>query len=168
MQVAKWGNSLAVRLPVAVVKALQLREGDDIRNMPFMAGDTLVVFTQWSSLARIERDRNFVVVTTEYPREELPESLTAYIVDREDYDYRHHAEVGSSNAEYIEGDVIDRFSLLGAPEAHVERLLQLADVGVDQFNIYLMNGDEEAQLEAYGNEVIPAFKAAVRSYTRGR
>jgi antitoxin MazE len=30
MQVAKWGNSLAVRLPVAVVKALQLREGDDI------------------------------------------------------------------------------------------------------------------------------------------
>ncbi|MFG0227799.1 AbrB/MazE/SpoVT family DNA-binding domain-containing protein [Achromobacter sp. 413638] len=30
MQVAKWGNSLAVRLPAAVVDALQLREGDDI------------------------------------------------------------------------------------------------------------------------------------------
>lgn len=30
MQVAKWGNSLAVRLPAAVVKALDLREGDDI------------------------------------------------------------------------------------------------------------------------------------------
>lgn len=30
MQVAKWGNSLAIRLPVTVVKALQLREGDDI------------------------------------------------------------------------------------------------------------------------------------------
>ena len=30
MQVAKWGNSLAVRLPAAVVKALQLREGDEI------------------------------------------------------------------------------------------------------------------------------------------
>lgn len=30
MQVAKWGNSLAVRLPAAVVEALQLREGDDI------------------------------------------------------------------------------------------------------------------------------------------
>jgi antitoxin MazE len=28
--VAKWGNSPAIRLPVAVVKALQLREGDDI------------------------------------------------------------------------------------------------------------------------------------------
>lgn len=30
MQVAKWGNSLAVRLPRAVVEALKLREGDDI------------------------------------------------------------------------------------------------------------------------------------------
>ncbi|MEW6429532.1 MAG: AbrB/MazE/SpoVT family DNA-binding domain-containing protein [Thermodesulfobacteriota bacterium] len=30
MQVSKWGNSLAVRLPSAVIKALDLREGDDI------------------------------------------------------------------------------------------------------------------------------------------
>ena len=30
MQVAKWGNSLAVRLPSSVVEALQLKEGDDI------------------------------------------------------------------------------------------------------------------------------------------
>jgi antitoxin MazE len=30
MQVAKWGNSLAVRLPSSVVQALNLKEGDDI------------------------------------------------------------------------------------------------------------------------------------------
>lgn len=30
MLVAKWGNSLAVRLPVSVVEALGLKEGDDI------------------------------------------------------------------------------------------------------------------------------------------
>jgi antitoxin MazE len=30
MHVAKWGNSLAVRLPAAVVEALELREGDEI------------------------------------------------------------------------------------------------------------------------------------------
>ncbi len=30
MQVSKWGNSLAIRLPAAVVKALNLEEGDDI------------------------------------------------------------------------------------------------------------------------------------------
>ena len=28
--VAKWGNSLAIRLPAAVVEALELKEGDDI------------------------------------------------------------------------------------------------------------------------------------------
>jgi antitoxin MazE len=30
MQVAKWGNSLAVRLPAALVEALELKEGDEI------------------------------------------------------------------------------------------------------------------------------------------
>ncbi len=30
MQVAKWGTSLAVRLPAAVVEALELKAGDDI------------------------------------------------------------------------------------------------------------------------------------------
>ena len=30
MQVSKWGNSLAVRLPAAVVEALTLKEGDNI------------------------------------------------------------------------------------------------------------------------------------------
>lgn len=30
MNVAKWGNSLAVRLPAAVVEALELKEGDEI------------------------------------------------------------------------------------------------------------------------------------------
>jgi antitoxin MazE len=30
MRVSKWGNSLAVRLPAAVVDALSLKEGDEI------------------------------------------------------------------------------------------------------------------------------------------
>ncbi len=54
-----------------------LREGDYIRDMPFNAGDTLVVHTTWLSLERLSHDRNFVVVTTEYPHEEKlrPEKL---------------------------------------------------------------------------------------------
>ena len=48
-----------------------LREGEDIRNIPFQGGDTLVVHTPWDALQRIEKDKNFVVVTTEYPHEEL-------------------------------------------------------------------------------------------------
>ncbi len=47
-----------------------MREGEDIRNMPFQTGDTLVVHTAWNALERIEADKNFVVVTSEYPREE--------------------------------------------------------------------------------------------------
>jgi di/tricarboxylate transporter len=50
---------------------MTMREGEDIRNMPFRAGDTLVVHTPWNALERIEKDRDFVVITTEYPREEL-------------------------------------------------------------------------------------------------
>lgn len=30
MQVSRWGNSLALRLPAAVVEALELKEGDDV------------------------------------------------------------------------------------------------------------------------------------------
>ena len=47
-----------------------LFEGDHIRDMPFEAGDTLLVHTKWRDLAHLESDRNFVIVTTEYPREE--------------------------------------------------------------------------------------------------
>ncbi|CAA6820469.1 MAG: SLC13 family permease [uncultured Thiotrichaceae bacterium] len=48
-----------------------MHEGDDIRNMPLHSGDTLVIHTTWETLMRLESDRNFVVITTEYPREEL-------------------------------------------------------------------------------------------------
>jgi len=105
---------------------------------------------------------NHVVdLVNKYPREELPESLTSYVEDREAYDYKHHAKVGSSNADYIDDEVVDRFTLLGDAEAHVERLLRLHEVGVDQFNLYLMSGDEEEQLELYGSSVIPAVHAAL-------
>ena len=101
---------------------------------------------------------NHVVdLVNKYPREQLPASLTGYIRDRGGYDYLHHAEVGSSNAAFVGDDVTDRFCVLGTADEHVAKLHELAAAGVDQFNIYLMNGDEEGQLEAYGRDVIPAF-----------
>ncbi len=103
---------------------------------------------------------NHVVdLVNKYPRDQLPESLTGYITDRTGYDYLHHAEVGSTNAGFVGDDVTDRFCILGAADEHVAKLRELADAGVDQFNLYLMNGDEEAQVEAYGREVIPALRA---------
>ncbi len=46
-------------------------KGNLLGNMPYQAGDTLVCHTPWDSLARLEKNRDFVVVTTDYPREEL-------------------------------------------------------------------------------------------------
>ena len=59
-----------------------MREGDDIRNLPLQAGDTLVVHTPWNALERIEDSRDFVVVTTEYPREEKlrPDKLKPAVI----------------------------------------------------------------------------------------
>ena len=38
MQIAKWGNSLAVRLPAELVRKLDLKEGDQINLIPGDAG----------------------------------------------------------------------------------------------------------------------------------
>jgi len=102
---------------------------------------------------------NHVVdLVNKYPREDLPPNLTQYIREREGYDYLHHAEVGSSNASFVSDDIVDRFCVLGSVDQHIERLRALADAGVDQFNLYLMNGSEEEQLEIYGRAIIPALR----------
>lgn len=41
-----------------------------LQEVPFAAGDTLIAHTRWEDLARLEKDRNFVVVTADYPRQE--------------------------------------------------------------------------------------------------
>jgi len=48
-----------------------MREDEDIRSMPLHSGDTLVVHTTWETLMKTEKSPDFVVITTEYPREEL-------------------------------------------------------------------------------------------------
>ena len=48
-----------------------MREGEDIRSMPLQSGDTMVVHSTWPTLARLEKDPNFVVVSTEFPHEDL-------------------------------------------------------------------------------------------------
>ena len=102
-----------------------------------------------------------VDLVNRYPRDQLPESLTGYVRDRKGTDDRRHGEFGASNVSSVGDDVVDRFAIVGPPEEHVRRLRELSEAGVGQFNLYLMSGDEEAQLEAYGSTVIPALKAAL-------
>lgn len=42
MQIAKWGNSLAVRLPAELVRELGLKEGDRIDLVPAEGGMSVV------------------------------------------------------------------------------------------------------------------------------
>src|SRR5882672_6746139 len=99
----------------------------------------------------------------QYKPEDLPPALTSFVQDRGGYDYQHHCEVGSDNAEFVSDEVIERFCLIGPAEAHRQKLRALADAGVTQFNIYLMCGDEEQTLDVYQREVLPEFLAADKS-----
>ena len=102
-----------------------------------------------------------VELVNRYPSDQLPGSLTGYVRDRAGDEDRGRDEFGAASAAFVTDDVVDRFAIVGTPEEHVRRLRELSDAGVDQFNLYLMSGDEEAQLEAYGSSVIPALRAGL-------
>ena len=87
----------------------------------------------------------------------VPQALTDYIANRQQYDYRHHGKPGNPSTDFVPDDVVDRFCILGPVSAHLERLAELEAIGVDQFAVYLMHDAQEATLEAYGSEVIPSL-----------
>jgi probable F420-dependent oxidoreductase len=85
----------------------------------------------------------------------VPRELTDYIREREGYDYSHHGKAGNPSTEFVPDEIVDRFCLLGPAASHVERLQELAELGVDQFSLYLMHDDREATLASYGSQIIP-------------
>jgi antitoxin MazE len=72
MQISRWGNSLAVRLPVAVVEALGLREGDeiDIRVVGERAFDIERDRTRQQALERIRLMRRPLPAGWKFDRDE--------------------------------------------------------------------------------------------------
>ncbi|AXI47024.1 SLC13 family permease [Sulfitobacter sp. SK012] len=46
-------------------------DSTQIGLVPFKAGDMLVAHTRWDNLTRIKRDRDFIVVTADFPQDEL-------------------------------------------------------------------------------------------------
>jgi len=93
----------------------------------------------------------------QYKPEDLPPALTSFVQDRGSYDYQHHCEVDSDNRNFVSDEVVDRFCLVGPLKAHIDKLKALAKVGVTQFNIYLMCGEEEQTLDIYRRDVLPNF-----------
>lgn len=88
----------------------------------------------------------------------VPTALTDYIAGRQGYDYSHHGKAGSPSTDFVPDEIVDRFCLIGPPEAHVEKLQQLQGLGVDQFAIYNMHDARDATLDGYASKVIPAFR----------
>ena len=76
MKVAKWGNSLAVRLPAAAVEALDLKEGDDIQITVAETGRAFEVAKPLSREEAIKSLRQFrgrLPADFKFNREELYE-----------------------------------------------------------------------------------------------
>jgi probable F420-dependent oxidoreductase len=88
----------------------------------------------------------------------VPKRLTDYIEGRKGYNYKHHADIGADHLDFIKDDIIDSFGVLGNVKQHVDKLKELESVGVTQFNIYLMCGEEERIVAEYAEHVIPKFQ----------
>jgi len=89
----------------------------------------------------------------------VPRTLTDYIKAREGYDYAHHGKAGNPSTDFVPDEIVDRFCVLGDVEDHIGKLQVLKDLGVDQFNIYLMHDAMEETLEAYGEEIMFALSS---------
>jgi probable F420-dependent oxidoreductase len=89
----------------------------------------------------------------------IPGTLTDYIKARQNYDYGHHGKADNSSTDFVPDDILDRFCVLGTVEEHIAKLEVLKELGVDQFNIYLMHDAIEETLDAYGEEIIPLLEA---------
>ena len=89
----------------------------------------------------------------------VPAALTDYIRAREGYDYSHHGKAGNRSTDFVPDEIVDRFCVLGSAEQHVEKLTALRELGVDQFNVYLMHDAMEETLQAYGREIMPGLQA---------
>ena len=88
----------------------------------------------------------------------VPRALSEYIAARQGYDYSHHGKTGNPSTDFVPDEVVDRFCVLGPVSNHIQRMEELRDLGVDQFAVYLMHDAQESTLDAYGAEVIPAFR----------
>jgi alkanesulfonate monooxygenase SsuD/methylene tetrahydromethanopterin reductase-like flavin-dependent oxidoreductase (luciferase family) len=93
-----------------------------------------------------------------YSSTDLPQDLTDYIAAREHYDYADHGRTGAEHASFVTDEVVDRFCVLGPADACVAKLRELESLGVDQFNVYTMVDDPEGVIEAFGRDIIPAFR----------
>jgi alkanesulfonate monooxygenase SsuD/methylene tetrahydromethanopterin reductase-like flavin-dependent oxidoreductase (luciferase family) len=89
----------------------------------------------------------------------VPKALTDYVQARKFYDYNEHSRVGAKHGEFVTDEICDRFCVIGDAAQCTQKLRELEEIGVDQFNIYLMTHGQEETLQAYGDDILPQFAA---------
>ena len=87
----------------------------------------------------------------------VPKALTEYVLARKFYDYNEHSRVGAKHGGFVTDEICDRFCVIGSLDQCKQKLRELEEVGVDQFNVYLMTHGQEETLQAYGDGIIPDF-----------
>jgi len=87
----------------------------------------------------------------------VPKALTEYVLARKFYDYNEHSRVGAKHGAFVTDEICDRFCVIGSIDQCKHKLRELEEIGVDQFNIYLMTHGQEETLQAYGDGIIPEF-----------
>jgi alkanesulfonate monooxygenase SsuD/methylene tetrahydromethanopterin reductase-like flavin-dependent oxidoreductase (luciferase family) len=65
--------------------------------------------------------------------------------------------VGAHHAGFVTDEVVDRFCVIGTADQCAAKVRELAAVGVNEFNIYLMTDEKERTLGVYGKQIIPAM-----------
>jgi probable F420-dependent oxidoreductase len=93
----------------------------------------------------------------------VPQALTDYIKQKKGYDYNEHGKAGNTHTDFVPDEVIDRFCLIGPVSYQLERLEELAALGVDQFAVYLQHDDKDRTLRTYGEKVIPMLTTRLQA-----
>ncbi|MGZ4769864.1 MAG: TIGR03842 family LLM class F420-dependent oxidoreductase [Ilumatobacteraceae bacterium] len=93
----------------------------------------------------------------------VPQALTDYIKGRQGYDYNEHGQAGNVHTQFVPDDIVDRFCIVGPVSTHIERMVALKALGVDQFAIYLQHDDKDHTLQMYGEKVMPAVAETVKA-----
>ena len=103
-----------------------------------------------------------------YPLEELPKSMTRdfeQLAKEPDwwkkYNWDTHAIMDEGHKSLVTDEMVDRYCVLGSPQACVDKLKELEKVGVSRYCAYLFGDDMDAiaqQMRLYAEKIMPHFK----------
>jgi alkanesulfonate monooxygenase SsuD/methylene tetrahydromethanopterin reductase-like flavin-dependent oxidoreductase (luciferase family) len=97
------------------------------------------------------------------PEHGMPEELYRVVLARtQHYDYyAGHLSSEAEHTQYLTDELIDDFAVTGPPEKCLDRIRELAELGVGEISAAYLNGQRE-QMERVGRDIVPALTLAAR------